>query len=194
MKEDLHHLAISIFELCFKNRIVLEVEWISRNDNEAADLASRIANVVDVDDWQLSSSFFSILNNSWGPFSIDAFANSHNKKLERFYSLFHSPGCVGVNAFSFDWSKEFCLLVPPVSVIGKALNHLLLCKAKAVLVVPEWPSSYFWPILMRDFCQFIKNTLTVKGNKVLIHGYNTNSLLGSNNFQGNMIAILLDCS
>ena len=80
MKEDLHHLAMSIFELCFKNQIVLEVEWIPRDENEAADLASRIANVVDVDDWQLTPSFFSILNNSTYSFFL------HSNYMKSSYS------------------------------------------------------------------------------------------------------------
>ena len=193
MKEDLHAIAIDIFELCFKNGIELELEWIPRECNEAADLASRTANIVDIDDWQITPAFFSILNNMWGPLSIDAFANSHNKNLDRFYSFFHSPGCEGVNAFAYDWSKEFCLIVPPISVVGKALNHLKLCRAKAVLVVPEWPSSYFWPILLRDFRNCIIQTFTARGDKVLCHGFNTNSLLGSKVFKGNVKAFLINC-
>ena len=194
MKQDLHQIAIDIYELCFQNGIELELEWIPRERNEAADLASRVANIVDVDDWQISSSFFGILNKMWGPLSLDAFANSYNKKLDRYYSLFHSPGCEGVNAFAYDWSSEFCLLVPPVSVVGKALNHLRLCQAKAVLVVPEWTSSYFWPLLMRDFRRCIRQTLIAKGDKVLSHGHNTNSLLGSKAFKGNVVAMLVDCT
>ena len=194
MKKDLHSLAIDIFELCFENNIELTVEWIPRSENEAADLASRFANIVDVDDWQISHSFFSILDAKWGPITLDAFANSYNTKTKRFYSLFHSPNCEGVNAFSFDWSQELCLLVPPISVVGKVLNHLLLCKAKGVLVVPEWRSSYFYPILMKDFYQYVKQSLTVKGNNVLTHGHNKNSLLGSSSFQGNILALLIDCS
>ena len=194
MKEDLHQIAISIFELCFKEGIELQVEWIPREANEAADLASRTANIIDVDDWQLTPVFFAILDRMWGPMSIDAFANSYNKKINRFFSLFHSPGCEGINAFAYDWSQEFCLLVPPVSVIGKTLNHLLLCKAKAVLVVPEWHSSYFWPILTYNFSHFIRHKLTARGNIVLSHGLNTNSILGSENLKCNVTAFLIDCS
>ena len=194
MKKDLHAISIEIFELCFENKIELSVEWIPRLENEAADLASRSANILDVDDWQITPNFFSIIDRKWGPITIDAFANSYNTKTKRFYSLFHSPHCEGVNAFAYDWSQEMCLLVPPVSVVGKVLNHLLLCKAKAVLVVPDWKSSYFYPLIMKDYRDFVKDSLTAKGIKVLIHGHNKNSLLGSNSFQGNILAFLIDCS
>ena len=67
-----------------------------------------------------------------------------------------------------------------------------LCKAKGVLVVPFWPSAAYWPLLIRDYRHNIKDFIKVKGNKVLRHGFNTNSLLGSNEFQGYMLALLID--
>ena len=151
MKDDLHAIAMDVFRTCLRNGISLEVEWIPRELNEAADSASREAVMVDTDDLGLTDNFFNLLNSRWGPLSIDCFANYYNSKIDRFYSLFNSPGCLGVDAFSFDWNKELCLLVPPVSIVGAVLKHLRLCNAKAVLVVPFWPSAAFWPLLMNDF-------------------------------------------
>ena len=98
------------------------------------------------------------------------------------------------DAFSFNWEGEFILLVPPVSIIGRVLQHLELCEGKGVLIVPCWPSSYFWPILINDFANYVQDILKVKGLNILIHGYNQNSLLGSNQFHGFMLVIKLDCS
>ena len=194
MKTELHQIAMEIFFLCLKNGITLEVEWIPREENEAADSASRMAAMVDTDDWQLRSSFFSILNNKWGPISIDCFANYYNAKLPRFYSLFNSRGCEGVDAFAHNWAGETCLLVPPVSIVGRVLLHLKLCRSKGILVVHFWPSAVFWPMLMGNFAKHLKDHMRVKGNKVLAHGMNSNSLLGSNEFHGDMLALLIDCS
>ena len=194
MKRDLHDIAMKIFSLCLKNGISLEVEWIPRNLNEAADAASREAIMVDTDDWQLSDSFFKLLNERWGPFTLDCFANYYNKKVDRFFSLFNSPNCEGVDAFTFNWEGENCLLVPPVCVVGMTLQHLRLCNARGVLVVPFWPSAAFWPLLIKDFRPHIKDSLKVKGRNVLEHGLNENSLLGSSNFMGNMLALRIDCS
>ena len=194
MKSDLHLIAMNIFFLCLKNGISLEIEWIPRELNEAADAASREAIMVDTDDWQITDSFFKLLNGRWGPLTIDCFANYYNKKIDRFYSLFNSPGCEGVDAFSYNWKNENCLLVPPVCVVGMALRHLRLCKARGVLVVPYWPSAAYWPLLLNDFHSDIKDFLKVKGKNVLRHGLNENSLLGSDGFLGNMIAISIDCS
>ena len=194
MKRDLHDIAMKIFSLCLKNGISLEVEWTPRNLNEAADAASREAIMVDTDDWQLSDSFFKLLNERWGPLTLDCFANYYNKKLDRFYSLFNSPNCEGVDAFTFNWEGENCLLVPPVCVVAMTLQHLRLCRARGVLVVPFWPSAAFWPLLIRDFRPHIRDSLKVKGRNVLRHGLNENSLLGSSEFMGNMLALLVDCS
>ena len=112
----------------------------------------------------------------------------------RFYSLFYWPNSAGVDALTHDWSGENLLLVPPVNAIGKVLHHLKTCRAKGVLVAPKWPSSYFWPLLLNELARFILEMKVYKGNKVLCHGLNQNSLLGSREFSGDVIAVKLDCS
>ena len=77
-KLDLHDIATEIYEITEFNNIELQVQWISRDENEVADAISK---TIDVDDWQISYDFFDYLNNLWGPFSIDRFANHYNTKL-----------------------------------------------------------------------------------------------------------------
>ena len=194
MKADLQWFATEIFFLCFNNNISFKVEWIPRDQNQEADWASREADIIDIEDWGITTSFFTILNNLYGPFTLDAFANFYNCKCSKFYSLFHTPGSSGVDALSYDWSGENVLLVPPVNAIGKALTHLRSCRAKGVLVAPKWNSSYFWPLLMNNFSSFISDLRTFKGAKVLQQGLNKKSLLGSSSFSGEVIAVRLDCS
>ena len=194
MKPELQWFATDIFQFCFRNNISLKVEWIPREQNVLADTASRLADIIDIEDWGLTPSFFTILDNRYGPFSLDAFANYYNAKCSKFYSLYHCPGSSGVDALCQDWSGENVLLVPPVNAIGKALKHLRVCRAKGVLVAPKWPSSYFWPLLKNEFSEFIVELNVFKGGKVLCHGLNPNSLLGSPSFSGDVIAVNLDCS
>ena len=194
MKDELHSIAMEVFFTCLKNGVSLEIEWIPRTLNEAADAASREAQLVDTDDWQLEETFFSYINNRWGPLTVDYFSNDYNKKLSRFYSLFNSPGCEGVDAFAHDWSGEMGLFVPPVCLAGRVLLHLKLCKAKGVLIVPDWPSAHYYPLLLREFRPFILDCIRFKGKNVLRHGYNTNSLLGSKDFLGNILGLFIDCS
>ena len=194
MKPELQWFATEIFLFCFKNNISLIVEWIPREQNTLADTASRLADIIDIEDWGLTPSFFSFLNNRYGPFTLDAFANYYNTKCSKFYSLYHCPGSSGVDALTYNWYGENVLLVPPVNAIGNTLQHLRVCKAKGVLIAPKWPSGVFWPLLKNEFSEFIVEVKVFKGNKVLCHGLNKNSVLGSPDFSSDIIAVSLDCT
>ena len=194
MKEDCHELALNIHQVCASSGIALSVQWIPRSANEEADALSRLAEEVDTDDWGLTQEFFSLLSARWGPYTVDCFANFYNAKVEKFYSFFLTPGTAGVDAFTFDWKGENCLLVPPVVIVGRVLNHLLVCKAKGTLVVPLWKSAHFWPMLLGPFRPFIRDVITVKAAKVLKQGRNKNSLMGSAELSSMVLGLLIDCS
>ena len=59
------------------------MEWIPRTKNELADYTSWI---VDLDDWQVSPSVFSMIDSMWGPHTVDRFASPSNAQLVRFNS------------------------------------------------------------------------------------------------------------
>ena len=188
MKPLLQEMAKEIFMLCFNNKVNLEVSWIPRSLNERADAVSRLADSVDVDDWGLTQGFFSLINNRWGPLTIDLFANFYNAKCDRFYTMFYSPDSLGVDAFKFSWAGENALMVPPVTKIGMVLRHAELCRCKGVLVVPLWTSAVFWPMLKGEYAEFVRDFIVVKGKNVLQQGRNVNSIFGSSRFQGKVLA------
>jgi len=102
------------------------------------------------------------IEKTFGKFTVDRFADSRNTKVEAFNSRFYCPKTQGVNAFSLNWKNEFNWLCPPTSLIIKTIKHLRTCKARGVLLVPEWQSAYFWPILTSDgktFNSFVKTYL-----------------------------------
>ena len=53
-------------------------------------------------------------------------------------------------------------MCPPISLIVRAVKHLIACKGVGTLIVPEWPSANFWPFvspatgvikhLIKDWC------------------------------------------
>lgn len=186
MKKELHVMAIRIFQLCVDNGIQFEVQWIPRAELERADYISRL---IDIDDWQITPSCFKYLESLWGAHTVDCFANFYNRKVERFYSRFWNPGCSGVDFFVQNLHGENCLIVPPVDLIGRAIHYLYACSATATLVVPFWPSSYFWPVISRKFYSYIVGYTLFDGKDALMHGRNTNSLLGSERFYGNVLAV-----
>lgn len=156
-KENLQILAENIFDICKKQKIDLNVEWVPRNQIQYADKLSRYT---DTDNWEITKSFFEYLNRLWGPFTVDRFANDENKKVGRFNSKYYCPETECVNAFNTSWENENNLLVPPIQTISKVLKHMQTCKASGTLVAPYWPSAAFWPFLTDstgDFQKFIKN-------------------------------------
>ena len=151
MKRDLHDISLSIFQLVLRNGIDLQVDWIPRSLNEHADAISRI---VDFDDWGVSFEFFRLVDNIWGPHSVDRFATSHNCKLPRFFSRFWNPDSEGVDAFCFDWAGENNWLVPPVSLVPRVIRHFFVCRSMGTLIVPKWVSAPFWPMLFGPYSPF----------------------------------------
>ena len=83
-------------------------------------------------------------------------------------------------------------MVPPIGLVAKALYHARICKCEAVLIVPSWSSSPFWPVLQNNFSGAIKDLMVVKGKNVLVQGLNKNSIFGSNSFQGDILALKLE--
>ena len=71
------------FKRCTQDAIKLEMAWIPRGENEIADYLSRL---VDYDDWQVDPTLFRWLDNMWGPFSVDNFADNNSTQLPTFHS------------------------------------------------------------------------------------------------------------
>ena len=106
---------------------------------------------------------------------MDCFASYNSKKVCKFFSRFWNPGCSGVDFFEQNLKGENCLVVPPVSLIARAIHYLHVSRATATLVVPFWPSSYFWPIISRKFSRFVVDYKCFDAT-ALEQGRNTNSL------------------
>ena len=188
-KLDLHSLALGIFELTQTGCIDLQVTWIPREYNTTADLLSKY---VDVGDWEIAGTLFSLLNAKWGPFTVDRFANSRNKKVDRFYSKFFEIGSEGVDAFAFNWETENNSLVPPVSAISKVIGKILTEHVTGTLIFPYWPSAEFWPPVRRGetWEHFITSVMLLEhGKQWLRQGSCFFSLLGSEHFHSSLVAL-----
>ena len=85
-----------------------------------------------------------------GPHTVDRFASHYNSQLPWFNSQFWNPGSKAVDTFTLDWSDENNWLCPPVYLVPRVIQHARKCKAQGTLVVPEWPSAPFWPILFPE--------------------------------------------
>ncbi len=151
-RSELHTMARAIFSTCIENNISIKIDWIPRSENEKADAISR---KVDHDDRSLSELHYLNLERLWGPHSIDRFASFQNHKLSRFNSRYWNPGSERVDAFTQTWSGENNWLVPPISLIANTILHLRASKSKETLIIPEWPSAPFWPLLTNNQGKFV---------------------------------------
>ena len=86
---------------------------------------------------------------------------------------------------------ENCLVVPPVGIVPGVLHYLKSQQAVGTLVVPLWPSAHFWPLITHKYSSYVVAHSIHIGKEVLTRGRNPNSLLGSDLFTGNIIAVRL---
>jgi hypothetical protein len=85
------------------------------------------------------------------------------------------------------------LIVPPVYLIRKALNHLLYSKANGTLVAPYWPSSPFSPMIFGETSnlkQFVCEILLFNDPKdIYVQGRNKATIFGSTYFTSMVIVL-----
>ncbi|CAH3162222.1 unnamed protein product, partial [Pocillopora meandrina] len=64
--------------------------------------------------------------------------------------------------------------------------------AVGTLVVPFWPSAHYWSLIMHRYGDSLVAHVICAAREVLIHGRNHNSLLGSHQFTGYIIALRME--
>ena len=69
---ELQAVSLRIFEKCMSNGINIDLRWIPRDDNYVAD---EISKIIDYDDYTINDDIFVVLDESWGPHTVDRFAS-----------------------------------------------------------------------------------------------------------------------
>ena len=64
--------------------------------------------------------------------------------------------------------------------------------ASGTLVVPFWPSAHYWPLIKHKYGDYVIAHAVRDGKEVLTLGRNHNSLLGSHQFTGSIIALRVE--
>ena len=150
-KPRLNSYAVLIANICTTNNINLHIVWIPRDINNIADFLSK---TIDYEDYQITNLFYNSICTDFGctP-TVDLFANNNNAKAKKIFSLTYCPGTMGVDAFNYDWGKNgLNWIFPAPRLILRVLRHLQLTGAEGLLLVPQWKTSYFYPILS-DFAK-----------------------------------------
>ena len=71
---ELQSQGLSIFNVCDRHGISLEIKWILRSFNNKADLLRR---AIDFDDYTIHDDVFYMLDSKWEPHTVDRFACSY---------------------------------------------------------------------------------------------------------------------
>ena len=169
-KNHLQVEALNIFRFCLEFEIQLHAEWIPREENELADFYSKLQ---DCDDWQVDPHVFAWLDGLWGPHTLDCFASAKTKQLTRYCSRWWNPGCLAVDAFTVSWENEKVWLTPPICLIFRVLRMLAHCKGHGTLIVPEWKSAPWWPLVHSeyDWHSFVKDAVLLPDiSGTFVHG------------------------
>ena len=136
------------------------------------------------------------MNEIWGIYTIDRFANSINAKLSRFNSLLCNVKTEAVDAFSQNWSGDNNWQVPPNYAVIRTVKHLIACKAKGTLIIHKWTSAANWPLIFLkhwSYHSYVKDLIEFKNTTgIYVKGTNCNSIFGTEPFITPVVAVLLD--
>jgi hypothetical protein len=145
-KLPIQQTVIQVYLLAKQLKVRILPIHLSRADPRIA-MADSGSRIRDSDDWSLDKSSFEIINNQYGPFTLDVFADSSNAKCKIFFSDFNCPGTSGVDAFAHSWENHNAWLCPPVSKILPTWRKIQSSNVNGVLIIPAWKSANFWPFL-----------------------------------------------
>ena len=173
-------LDIKIMELQLD--IEIQAIWQPRDSLQIqwADIGSKL--IHSTDEWSVSRRWFKIIIYRLGctP-TVDAFASRANAMLPTFFSKCPQIGTAGVDFFAQPLHRDqlyWC--TPPVSIVVKVIKHILSHETPvyAILNVPEWHSSRFWPFLVRGnfFAPFVSQVVFTRPSFI---AYNDRSNLFS---------------
>ena len=84
---------------------------------------------------------------------IDLFASRLNHQFPRYISYKPDLDAEAVNAFTMSWSDVTFCAFPPFCIIPSVLQKIIKDRARGILVVPDWPSQPWYPILARELTQ-----------------------------------------
>lgn len=80
---------------------------------------------------------------------MDLFASHLNHQLSRYVSWLPDPNALHCDAFTLNWSEFVAYAFPPFNLIGRVLKKVELDRCELVIVVPEWPSQYWFSKLLQ---------------------------------------------
>ena len=144
-KQHINDEIIKIHDMLLFYQWQIQPLWLSREHEwlQDADYLSRC----ELDDWSIDKECQEFIFEKFGKPAIDLFASRHNKITDKYYSKQFEEEAEAVDAFSQYWGTKYVWACPPTNLIIQVTRKIIAEKAKAILLVPDWPSKPFWSFL-----------------------------------------------
>ena len=146
-------ITMKIWEFCAQNNIWLTAAHLPGSTNLVADMESRKHSTKHTE-WMLNPNVLScaLKQLNYVPV-IDLFASRLNKQFNSYCSFRPDPDAKYIDAFSVSWSNEKFYCFPPFICILRTIQKIKRDHAKGILVVPDWPTQSWYPLLRSLFLQ-----------------------------------------
>ena len=137
---------------CLERDLWISAAQLPGKSNSSADKASRIC--PDHTEWKLDpKTFTSQLRKYLGVQSIDLFASRLNFQTKPYIAWHPDPGAFAIDAFSPDWGKHYFYPLPLFNLTDRVLQKVEADKAPGILIVPQWTTQPWFPVLMHLLVQ-----------------------------------------
>lgn len=145
-KKQIHDETLEIISLARALNVNIIPIHLRREDPriKIADAGSKSA---DSDDWSIDDENFRALENKFGKFTVDLFADEANFKVSKFYSAYYSPKTSGVEAFAQSWAGEKAWACPPIKLVIRTIRKITREPLSGLLIVPDWKSAQYRPLI-----------------------------------------------
>ena len=170
---ELNHLTFLMWTWCSLRNIWISAAHIPGASNVVADKESRKINL-DAE-WMLNKDLFKEACFVLDIFPcMDLFASRVNKQCDSYVSYRPDPEAVAINAFYIPWNDYFYAF-PPFSVILRVLSKVKREGIEGLVIVPDWPTQVWWPLLQSLLVRppmllpQVKNLLQLPSDREAVH-------------------------
>ncbi len=100
-------------------------------------------------EWKLHKDYFDqVLQYFLFQPEVDLFASRINTQLARFFAYRPDPEAEVIDAFSVSWENIKFYAFPPFNCIDRVLQKIIHDKATGILIVPDWPSQFWYHMFL----------------------------------------------
>jgi hypothetical protein len=142
---ELTELAHAVWATALQHNINVCAKHLAGRLNQHADQLSRISNPYQ---WKLNPQLFQFLDKTWGPHTVDRFADMTSCQVKRYNSQYWDPHTEAVDALAQNnWGSEMNWVNAPFRMIPRVLQIVREQKAEATILAPVWRSQIWFQTL-----------------------------------------------